>query len=175
MRTLVLNKGHYPIKHITWRQAFRLIFKGRADVISSYEDVVRTPNDFYFIPAVIRLTTFDGLPKAKVTYSKRAILERDNFCCQYCIKDLNYNTMTIDHVLPRSHGGKTTFENTVACCFHCNNKKGNRLNHQAGLTLNQKPKRPNKMSFKLLVGNSIREEWSHYLPRSMLNGVQIIS
>lgn len=175
MRTLVLNKSYFPIKHVGWKTAFKMICKGRADVVETYEEIVKTPTDFHFIPAVIKLTTFDGLPKAKVSYSKRAILERDNFSCQYCGDKLSYKTVTIDHVFPRAHGGKTTFENTVASCFPCNNKKGSRLVGQSGLRLRKKPKKPEHQEYRLFIGSSIRKEWADYLPRRMLDGVQIIS
>ena len=174
MRTLVLNKGYYPIKHVSWKQAFRLICKGSAEAIEYYEEIVKTPNDFYFIPAVIKLTHYEGFPEAKVSYSKRAILERDDFCCQYCGCHLNYNSVTIDHVLPRSRGGLTTFENTVAACFPCNNKKGNRLNSECGLKLRKRPIKPDKAKFKLSICNTIKREWVDYLPRKMLDGVQIV-
>jgi len=174
MRTLVLNKSYYPIKFVGWKQAFRLLCKSRAIVVESYEEIIKTPNDFYFVPAVIKLTRFDGLPKAKVSYSKRAILERDDFSCQYCGCRLSYTTLTIDHVLPRSHGGLTTFENTVAACFKCNNRKGSKLNQQAGLTLRKKPKRPEIQQYRLFIGSSVRKEWADYLPRRMLDGVQIV-
>jgi 5-methylcytosine-specific restriction endonuclease McrA len=175
MRTLVLNKSYLPIKHVGWKQAFRLICKGRATVIETYEEIIRTPNDFHFVPAVIRLNTYDSVPKAKVTYSRRAVLDRDNFSCQYCGKHLTHKNATIDHVLPRSHGGKTDFENTVASCFRCNNRKGNKLNHQAGLKLYKKPKKPKSVGYKFFIGHSVSKEWADYLPRRMLDGVQIVS
>lgn len=174
MRTLVLNKSFLPIKHVSWQQAFRLICKGRAIVVETYEEIVKTPNDFYFLPAVIRLTRYDGYPKVKVTYSRRAVLDRDNFSCQYCGAKLNYRTATIDHVVPRAMGGKTTFANTVACCFPCNNRKGSRLLEQTNLKLAKKPKRPAFASYKISIGNWIRKEWVDYLPRKMLDGIQII-
>ena len=170
----MLNKSYFPVKHVSWKKAFSMIIRDRAMVLEVYDEVIRTPNDFFFIPAVIRTTEYDGFPKTKVTFSKRAILERDKFICQYCSKKLNFKTATMDHVLPRSHGGKTTFENTVASCFRCNNKKGSRLNKQAGLKLNKKPVKPKFQHYKLFIGNSIRVEWVDYLPRRMLDGVQII-
>lgn len=174
MRTLVLNKSYMPIKHVGWKQAFRLICKGRASVVETYDEIIRTPRDFHFIPSVIRLNYYDSMPKPKVSYSRRAILDRDGFICQYCSKKLTYGTATIDHVLPRSHGGKTSFENTVACCHPCNNRKGNKLNAQAGLTLTRRPRKPDFITYKFLTGKSVHRAWADYLPRKMLDGIQII-
>lgn len=173
MRTLVLNRGLFPIAHVGWKKAFRLLCRGRAEVVETYEEIVKTPNDFYFIPAVIKLTSYNSLPKVKVSYSKRSVLERDNFKCQYCCKKLGFSNATIDHVLPRAAGGKTTFENTVAACFTCNNKKGNKMLGQTKLSLFKKPIKPKYQAYKILLGPRINKEWTGYLPRGMLNGVQI--
>jgi 5-methylcytosine-specific restriction endonuclease McrA len=171
MRTLVLNKNWMPINHTDWKRAFRLIAKGRAEVLEYYEDkVVGASKDFVFVPAVIRLTHYDKMPKCKVSYSKRTICERDEWACQYCGIELTLRTATIDHVVPRCEGGKTTFENTVASCFPCNNKKGPKLLKHTSLKLRNYPERPSHQNYRLYLGSYIQPEWTQYLPKGMMNG-----
>lgn len=166
VRILVLNKVWYPIGSTNIVKTFKLLCKERAEILEYYADTISTPNEEFLIPAVIRLVHYDKIPKAKVSYSKRALLDRDNFKCQYCDKALTVNNATIDHVLPRSHGGQTTFENTVISCHYCNNKKGNKLLGQSSLELKRKPVRPNKLSFRPRFG-SLNEEWLDYIPKGM--------
>ena len=169
MRTLVLNKHWIPINHTDWRRAFHLIAKDRAEVIEYYEDhVIQASNDFMFVPAVIRLLHYDKYPKCKVSYSKRTILERDGWSCQYCDETLTLRTATIDHVLPRCEGGKTSFENTVASCFTCNNKKGPKLLSNTSFKLKHYPEKPSHQNYRLYLGSYIQPEWSQYLPKGMI-------
>lgn len=170
MRTLVLNKMWVPIKHVGWKRAFSLVFKGNAEILESYDEIIKTPGDFFFIPAVIRLTSYDKIPKTKVTYSKRAILDRDKYTCQYCGIKLNGSTATIDHVIPRHLGGKTNFENTVAACFPCNNKKGARLIDDMKFKLKAAPRRPQIVTYELDMPGTINEEWLDYIPKGMIDG-----
>jgi len=172
MRTLVLNKAWMAIRNVSWRDAFRLLCAGRAEVLKYYEATVKTPREEMFVPAVIRLFSFDKLPLCKVSFSRRTILERDNFECQYCSQKLTLKTATLDHVLPRSRGGKTTFENTVASCNPCNNKKGNRLLRNSSFKLRKKPSKPAKLSFRFRL-KQLEEEWKDYLPEKIKNEFQI--
>ena len=161
-----------PICQVDWKDAFKLVISDRAEVLEYYEDIVKCAGGKEeFLPAVIRLFKFDKLPKRKVSYSRRAILDRDMYRCQYCLTRLTARSATIDHVVPRSHGGLTTFENIVTSCEYCNNKKGNRPLDQTHLRLNQRPFRPEKQSFVLRIGSPV-DEWLYYLPRGMINELQ---
>jgi len=171
MRTLVLNKAWLAVGNVGWKDAFRLLCAERAEVLEYYEVTVKTPREEMFIPAVIRLLNYDKLPKCKVSYSKRAILERDDFECQYCGLSLSIKTATLDHVHPRAGGGKTTFENTVASCHPCNNKKGDRPVGINGFNLRKKPRKPEKVFFRLRL-HSLEEEWKDYLPEKIKNEFQ---
>jgi len=171
MRTLVLNKAWLAIGHADWKNAFRLLCRERAEVLEYYEATVRTPREDLYIPAVIRLLDYDKLPKCKVSYSKRAILERDDFQCQYCGQSLSLKTATLDHVFPRGKGGRTTFENTVASCHPCNNGKGDIPLSNLNLKLKKKPRKPEKVTFRLRL-NTIEDEWRDYLPRKLINEFQ---
>lgn len=164
MRTLVLNKYYMPVAHVTWQKGFTLTFCEKADVVEFYEQTVRTSTQEFFVPAVIRLRNYGKIPRAKVVYSKRIVFERDDYKCQYCYKQLCEKSVTIDHILPRAHGGMTTFDNTVASCFRCNNKKGQRLLSQTTLKLVNKPITPSKALFNLQLGH-LADEWIPYIPK----------
>ena len=172
MRTLVLNKMWYPIGSTSFIRAIKLLCKDRAEVLEYYEAIISTPNDQMFIPSVIRLTHYDRIPKAKVSYSKRAVLERDRYECQYCGKKLTYRTATIDHVLPRALGGETNFFNTVAACHKCNNRKADKPLSQTPLKLKRKPFKPAKQDYKPRLGH-LCEEWLDYIPKGMQNEFSI--
>jgi 5-methylcytosine-specific restriction endonuclease McrA len=171
MRTLVLNKAWIAIGHASWKDAFRLLCAERAEVLEYYEVTVKTPREELFVPAVIRLLNYDKMPRCKVSYSKRAILERDDFQCQYCGLSLSLRTATLDHVVPRAGGGRTTFENTVASCHPCNNGKGDTPLDNLNIKLKKKPRKPENATFRLRL-NRLEEEWKDYLPRKLINEFQ---
>lgn len=167
MRTLILNKHYMPVAQVDWRRGFTLAFCEKADVLEFYEHIVRTPTQEFFVPAVIRLREYGKIPRAKVAYSKRVVFERDDYRCQYCCKQLNEESATIDHILPRARGGKTTFDNTVTSCFRCNNKKGQRLLNQTSFKLANQPVTPSKAMFSLRLGR-LAAEWMPYIPKGEL-------
>ena len=169
--TLVLNRVWMAVGKVSWRNAFLKICSERAEVLEYYDETVKTPSKEMFIPAVIRLLNYDKLPLCKVIYSKRTILERDNFQCQYCEDSLTISSATMDHVVPRTDGGKSTFENTVASCSPCNNKKGSKPLSSLPFTLKSKPYKPKRKTFRLRL-NNLMDEWKDYLPRKLLNEFQ---
>lgn len=173
MRTLVLNKNWMPIKHVDWRKAFTLICKGSAEVVDNYEVLIRTPRDYYFMPAVIRLVNYAKIPEPRVGYSKRTLLERDDYTCQYCGKKLSATNATVDHVVPRFKGGKTTFENTVTACGKCNRDKGSKSVSEARLKLLSKPQVPLYTYYRLHLPKRIPGAWTAYIPKGMLDGIQV--
>jgi len=171
MRTLILNKAWIAIGHTNWQGAFKLLCRERAEVLEYYDATVKTPREEMFIPAVLRLLNYDKMPRCKVSYSKRAILERDDFQCQYCGQSLSLKTATLDHVFPRGKGGQTTFENTVASCHPCNNGKGDTPLDSLDLKLRKTPRKPEKVTFRLRL-NRLEEEWKDYLPRKLIHEFQ---
>jgi len=94
------------------------------------------------IPEVIVLNSFDRLPTVSVSFSRRNLFKRDRFTCQYCGMQPKPDELTIDHVVPRSQGGETTWENCVLACFRCNHKKGNRTPDRANMRLKKTPSKP---------------------------------
>jgi len=157
--TLVLNSAYQPIEKVHWIKAFIKVFQGRARAVEYYSDVVRSPNDEYFIPAVIVCTEFSRLPRRKTTYSRGHVIERDNYLCQYCHRKLTKNSATIDHVLPRSRGGKSSFLNCVASCEPCNAFKADRTPEEAKMKLVRKPRKPFIHPLKGKIGEP-EPEWT---------------
>lgn len=161
-KALVLNKSYQPIETISWQDAFKMILNGRAKAIDYYDAIVRTPNDEFFIPAVLVLVEYNSVPKRTVIYSKRLVYERDKWTCQYCRKKLTSQTATIDHVLPRSKGGRSNFENCVASCEPCNTSKANKLLHNTRFKLLKRPRKPYLHPLQGKIG-SMKNEWIPYL------------
>jgi len=171
MRVLVLNSSWYPIAQCDWQHAFKLIFQGKAKAVEYYEDKwIKTPNEEYQMPAVIHLVGFGSVPRRRVGYSKQVVFERDKYTCQYCGKKVNksgpsstHDTATIDHVVPRASGGKTTFENTLTACVTCNTKKANNSVEQMGFKPLSVPKRPSNMNPLAGRIQKVEKEWQNYL------------
>lgn len=130
MSTLMLNADGAPVSWlplsvIPWEEAIKYIVLEKATVLDVYEDwIVHSANWETQVPAVMILREYEKR-KTAVRYSKHNVFLRDGYTCQYCGDDVSRKTATLDHVLPVSHGGKTTFENTVCACATCNANKGN--------------------------------------------------
>lgn len=159
--TVLLNADFSPLGIISWKKAMKLICKKKVDVIK-YSDIVIHNFESTFvskIPLIIKLVKMiRTLWKIRVPFSKRTVIIRDNFTCGYCGKR-ELKGMTMDHILPRSKGGKSEFENTVCCCFACNNKKDNRTPSEAKMFLKFRPYTPTIMEFLIRsIKNSGMEE-----------------
>jgi 5-methylcytosine-specific restriction endonuclease McrA len=114
-----------PLSVIPWEEAIKYIVLEKATVLDFYEDwIVHSANWETQVPAVMILREYEKR-KTAIRYSKHNVFLRDGYTCQYCGEDVSKKTATLDHVLPVSHGGKTTFENTVCACATCNANKGN--------------------------------------------------
>ena len=139
MRTLVLDSTYFPVRIVNWQKAMILLFTGRAEMVTDYPDrkIMGVSNSFS-LPKILRLYNRHKSDK-KVRFSRHNVFWRDSFQCQYCSKRYKASTLTIDHVLPQSRGGKTTWENVVSACSPCNTKKGNKLPHEANMKLLVKP------------------------------------
>lgn len=178
---LVLNRSYFPVHVTNVRRAFCLLYRGVARVVDEQyrtfdfhswaelsiavqEEGVHTVDRVIRIPRVILLTAYDRLPKRQIRFSRLNILIRDNYTCQYCGRRLKRNQLNLDHVLPRSQGGKTTWENVVTSCHICNHKKGGRKPSQAGIQLIRHPFRPAAFPFSLLLSRpNIYRAWKPYL------------
>lgn len=130
--------------------------------LSATDEKINAGQLFFRVPEVILLTQYDKIPQPKVHFSRRNLFKRDSMTCQYCGSQPGGNELTIDHVLPRSQGGQTLWENTVLACVDCNRKKANRTPEQAGMKLRKKPKKPHIRTFKYDVLKPVKS-WEAFL------------
>ena len=142
MRTLVLDQGYQPHRIVSWQKAVCLLFTDKVDIVEEYEDVVRSVSLAIRMPAVIRLRKGARRRQRTIKFSRLNVCMRDGFVCQYCGEKSPMRDLTYDHVLPRSRGGRTTWENIVTACRQCNESKGDKTPEEAGMTLRQKPRKP---------------------------------
>lgn len=166
MRTLILDTSWQPCEIVGWRRAIGLLFRGKVEVVEEYEEEIRSVSLALRLPAVVRLA--DAIRrKRKIRFSRRHVLIRDGFRCQYCGAKLPAEKLTLDHVLPKARGGRTTWENLVAACAPCNRKKGAKNPRWAGMTLRTRPEKPTWLPFatsRLDLG-SIPELWRSWIPQ----------
>ncbi len=159
MPTLVLNKTWTPVNVTTVRRAICMSFMELARIVdvSSYElfsfdawvergptngNIINTVESAFDIPEVVVVKRYNKVPTGGVVFSRRNLYRRDNYMCQYCTSKPGTEELTIDHVLPKCRGGRTTWENCVLACVTCNTKKGNKLPSEAGMTIRTDPRKP---------------------------------
>lgn len=165
-RTLLLDNGYQPLSVLGWQRALLLDLSDRVDVVEYYEDIeVRSPSRGYALPAVIRLRQYLRRVPRILPYSRRNVLVRDDGICQYCERRPKLAKLTVDHVLPRSRGGGSSWENVVACCGPCNSRKGDRTPSEARMKLLRPPVRPGLLRQGRLALRmpEVPEEWRLYL------------
>jgi 5-methylcytosine-specific restriction endonuclease McrA len=159
---LMLNQNYEPLTVCPARRALVLLFQGKAELIETADGLkVRTVNNAYALPSVVRLWDYRNVPFKRIMLSRKNILTRDDHRCQYC--GTRRGPMTIDHVIPRKQSGGDTWENLVTACVKCNNKKGDRTPERAGMVLHRRPARPTYVNFiQRFIGVSDRR-WRPYL------------
>ena len=165
---LVLNAdyrplSYYPLSLWCWQDSIKSVFLDRVNIVSTYDRVIRSPSFQMNLPSVIALKNFVK-PQSNPNFTRFNVFLRDRFTCLYCgsKKDL-----TFDHLLPRSKGGKTNWENVVTACSACNVKKGGRLYEKSGMLLFRKPYSPTIEDLhnngKYFPPNFLHESWMDYL------------
>lgn len=178
--TLVLNRNWQPVNVATVARALILVWNNAAKVVDpadyqlydwadwsrltpcTDELFVRLVRQRLRVPEVIALSEFDRMPTSQVTFSRRNVFKRDRFTCQYCHQQPGSDELTIDHVVPRAHGGQSTWTNCVLACLNCNSRKADRTPEQAGMRLQKAPVRP---SWKpIYTDHTLRvESWSKFI------------
>jgi 5-methylcytosine-specific restriction endonuclease McrA len=182
---LVLNKSWTPIAITTVKRSFSLVFQDHALIVhpDTYEmhnfeswlvdnsetastherdGWLRTASLQIRIPEVIVLGRYNGVPRRELVFSRRNIYRRDNFECQYCGHRPGLKHLSIDHVLPLSHGGKTSWDNCVVACVRCNTRKGNRTPEQANMPLRTHPAKPT-WNDGVGQGERVPRSWSRFV------------
>ena len=161
-QVLVLNASYEPLNVCSVRRAHVLVWKGKAEVLESLPKGLRSATDTYVWPHVIRLVQYVRVPRAiKRKISRRALFARDGWRCVYC--GTSSGRLTLDHVIPRSKGGESIWENVVTACAPCNLRKGNRLPHEVQMELHNPPKPPAPVLFIRLAAPKIPKRWERYL------------
>lgn len=161
--TLVLNASYEPINIVSARRAITLVMKGAALVEESSAFTVRTSKIDIPIPSVVRLIVYRKMPRLNRAVSRKSIMLRDRQSCQYCHQVLPPKSLTLDHVLPRSRGGGSTWENLVACCYPCNNRKADRTPTEASMPLSRKPAAIGiHAKHRLMIGTA-ESSWDKFL------------
>ncbi len=144
---LVLNNNYQPLNIITWKKAILLWFGGKVEVLTEYEDIyIRSPRLKLRMPCIIQLKFYVKYHyhphKSFVAFSRKNVHLRDSGSCQYCGNPVSLSEMTLDHIIPRSQGGRTEWDNVVTACQSCNNIKGDRLLKETPLKLAKSPEVP---------------------------------
>ena len=165
-RALVLNASYQPLCVVPVRRALVLALKGKADVLHTNGQVFRSEALEIRAPSVVRLNYYVKVPyRARASLSRRAVLVRDNFECQYCGRTAE----NVDHVIPRSRGGGHTWDNVVAACRACNSRKENRLAADIGMHLRRLPRQPHESVWIVVAVERVDPLWEQYLklPRAL--------
>lgn len=168
-KVLLLNKECEPLNITSWRRAFVLLIKGKAEYIeklNEIEDYIKVGE--YYIPKTIKLTYEMAIPELELPFSRENIFIRDSYICQYCGEKFEKEELTLDHVFPKSRGGKTDWNNIVSCCKKCNQKKADRTPEEAGMPLLHSPEKPEDFwVFEFTKKNTIDERyWEEYYKKA---------
>jgi len=161
-RVLVLNQSYEPLLVCSVQKAVILLYLQKAEiVVENMHRKLRSVSRVYPFPSVIRLNKYKRIPFKGIMLSRKNILRRDGHRCQYC--GTTAAPLTVDHIIPRSRGGKDSWDNLVAACIACNNRKGNRSPERAGMALRSVPRRPSHVSFIMHSVSTVDELWKPYL------------
>lgn len=166
--TLVLNAdyrplSYYPLSLWSWQDAVKAVFLDRVNTVSEYDHAVRSPSTEFRIPSVVSLKNYVK-PARYPAFTRFNVFLRDQFSCQYCGSK---NDLTFDHLIPRSKGGQTTWENVITACSPCNLRKANKSCAQIGMHPYQVPFQPSVFELhnngRLFPPNHLHESWMDYL------------
>jgi 5-methylcytosine-specific restriction endonuclease McrA len=175
-RALLLNADYTPLHFISDFDAITLFYKGRAEVIfgldgarSEWDETFCSPSTTIRVPATMRLLKRVNKKWKQPRFRKKVLFNRDNWECQYCSTKLNWENITIDHVMPSSRGGTTSWLNCVAACKPCNKRKANYTPDEANMPLLKKSAVPSALHFwDAMRSNSWHEDWNTYVPRDKI-------
>ncbi len=166
-QALVLNSSFEPVNIVPWQKAMQMIFQGKVEILEESESIVRTVSTTFRLPSVLRLVRYIPLKKRRniVRFSRLNIILRDRNTCQYCGRMRPSRELTLDHVIPAARGGKRNWENIVAACLPCNQRKGGRTPTEALMRLITQPTNPlwlpsSEITYEL---QSAPEQWKVYL------------
>ena len=185
---LVLNKSWAAINVITLIDSIKMLCRETADAMDpetyqlfdleewierSPERAATMPEDHFIKtvnypverPEIIILRTYYGMPFTEVNFARRNLYKRDNYTCQYCLEQYGPSNLNIDHVVPTSRGGRTSWSNCVTSCISCNSKKANKMLVKSGLTLSKRPKKPQWLPISGLIPKTYPDSWNKFLKK----------
>ena len=171
-RVLLLNGSTWePLSVITVPRAINLLLASKAIVVEQSEKMLNTVNSQFPVPSVIALKRYVNVPRRRAHWSRKGVMVRDSYTCIYCgvrpgniVKGqiLGKSDFSVDHILPRSRGGRDTWTNTACSCSPCNHRKGNRLPNEAGMKMRWEPKTP-RTSYLVIAVGSGPDVWKRYI------------
>jgi 5-methylcytosine-specific restriction endonuclease McrA len=161
-QVLVLNSTYEALNITTFKRAVKLLFSGKAEVVHRGEAEILTPVFAMRMPTIIRMLYFIRRPMQRPGLTKKNVLLRDDYECQYCGSRAG-QSMTVDHVLPKSRGGRSSWENLVCACVRCNNRKNDRTPEDANMPLKRKPRAPRYIPWVQVQRHTLPDEWQKYL------------
>ena len=167
---LLLNASYEPLRMISIKKAVHLLLAQKVFAVEGIARRLRTSTQIFEVPSVVRLTYYVNVPRRGLSWSRLGVLNRDGWQCIYCGVRCGERRggklyvradFTLDHILPRSRGGRNTWPNTACACARCNHRKGNRTPHEAGMKLLFEPKTPR--TNMLVLRGQIPTDWKKYL------------
>jgi 5-methylcytosine-specific restriction endonuclease McrA len=170
MATLLLNASYEPLGVITKRRALSLLLRERVDAVTEEITALYGAAETLSIPAVLRLRRYVNVPRRGARWSRRGVMQRDNYTCIYCgiqagkargKRLLNRTDFTLDHIIPQSRGGRNSWGNTACACPDCNGRKGDRTPHEAKMAMLWEPKIP-RVDY-LVASGEVPDSWKFYL------------
>ncbi|MDX1995349.1 MAG: HNH endonuclease [bacterium] len=171
-RVLLLNGSTWePLAVITVPRAINLLLAEKATIVESTGKYLNSVRESFPVPSVIALRTYINVPRRKAHWSRKGVLMRDNYICIYCGvqpgsivkgKVMTKSDFTVDHIIPRSRGGRDQWTNTACACGACNHRKGSRLPNEAGMKLRWEPKTP-RTSYLVIAVGSGPDAWKRYI------------
>ncbi len=158
---LVLNQDYRALSVCSVERAVVLLLMRKAELVYAEPGrAIHSARQAHPWPSIVRLKVYAHVPFKKIMLTRRNILRRDRYRCQYCAST---DKLTLDHVVPRSQGGKDSWENLVTACMPCNNRKGNRTPEEAGMPLSRQPFRPSHVMFIRNIIGTLDDTWKPYL------------
>jgi 5-methylcytosine-specific restriction endonuclease McrA len=165
---LLLNASYEPLAVLSLSHAVSLLLRDRVEAAVEEQVLVNSASRGLAVPEVIRLKHYVNVPQRHApSWSRRGLFARDNYTCAYCGRragpdgELSMKELTVDHIVPLSRGGKSSWLSTVCACQRCNLRKGSRLPHEAGMTMRIEPKLP-RTNYLVMSGN-VPASWKIWL------------
>ncbi len=159
---LVLNFTYEALGIVDLKRAVRLVFAGKAEIVHAGARELHSSRIVFRMPSIVRMLYYIRRRRPRVPLTKKNVLLRDDYRCAYC-GERGDRSMTVDHVIPKSRGGASAFENLVACCSACNGRKRDRTPEEARMPLRIRPREPQHIPYVIIERHTAPDEWAKYL------------